>query len=186
MRDAALDRLRGVAMVLMIVDHLLAWVNVGFCLRMTITRASLPLFMVVAGNLMAGRLFPSWRRAVELVFSAAVATWLVQGLPFMAPLDVLVSFCLTLLAWPAARLMPWLSLVVCVVVMGLVHVSGGYSPVELLALMLVGALALDVGSPLYRWGGALPAAFGTLGQWPLTAYVGHLVVMRLAVLFMDA
>jgi hypothetical protein len=99
----------------------------------------------------------------------------------MAPVDVLVSFCLALLAWPAARLAPACALVVCVVVMGIAPMNSGYSPAELLALMLVGAMTLDAGSTLYRFGCALPGWLGALGRWPLAWYVGHLAVIRLAV-----
>jgi hypothetical protein len=181
MRDAALDRLRGTAIALMVLDHLLAWGEVGFCVQATVTRASLPLFMLVSGNLMAERVLPSIGRAAQLAAAACASTWLVAGLPFMAPVDVLVSFCLALLAWPAARLAPACALVVCVVVMGIAPMNSGYSPFELLALMLVGAMTFDVGSWLYRFGCALPWWLAAFGRWPLTWYVGHLAVIRLAV-----
>jgi hypothetical protein len=99
----------------------------------------------------------------------------------MAPFDVLVSFCLALLAWPVARLLPTCALVVCVVVMGIAPMNSGYSPFEILALMLVGAMTLNVGSALHRFGCALPEWLGSLGRWPLAWYVGHLAVIRLAV-----
>jgi hypothetical protein len=137
--------------------------------------------MLVSGNLMAERVFPSVQRAAQLAASAFASTWLVSGLPFMAPVDVLVSFCVALLAWPVARMLPTCALVVCVVVLGIAPMNCGYSPFELLALMLVGAMTLDVGSSLYRFGCALPGWLGAFGRWPLAWYVGHLVVIRLAV-----
>src|SRR4051794_34146876 len=50
-RDAALDGVRGLAVALMVLDHVCAVTGSGHLLRYSVTRLSMPLFFVVSGHL---------------------------------------------------------------------------------------------------------------------------------------
>lgn len=194
-RVRRLDRLRGLAIVLMVADHVL--VNVwrwapaaapwATLLRITATRAALPLFCVVMGALLLDRR-PSDRRMVEVAALGAVMTlWCgVTGVLPASP-DVLVVLAMVLVAWPLVE--RWPVTVACVAVLQPMtwHVPwSGYQPGVVLGLVLVGWLVQSLYGggvagawlPAVRW---VPAWVEWLGRHPLGAYAGHLVVLGLVV-----
>lgn len=80
-RVVRLDELRGLAVLLMLLDHVLAmglshwhWPGEFQWIRQTITRAALPLFMMVAGYLWQVRCGPSWR-SVRASWEGAVMSF---------------------------------------------------------------------------------------------------------------
>jgi hypothetical protein len=175
--------LRGLAVLLMVLDHsLVAGGHPGSLLRWTVTRAALPLFCVVAGALMPARFRRPGRRWVAVCTSAVVASVIGPAIGIRQP-DVLVLFAVLL---PAA---PWLwdrwrVTAACVAVIQPVIWPmgwGGYEPGTVLALLFVGAwlgpvqLLERVGRVQVLERGPLPA----IGRAPLRWYVGHLSVLCL-------
>jgi hypothetical protein len=172
-RLPSLDRLRGLAVVLMFADHLL-WITAPqSLLRFSITRAALPLFMIVSGWLLAGRDLPSTRRALQLVCAAVLAVMLARQLGMAQP-DILVVYIVALGGWWAGRRWPAQTVAACLVLVATFpHVWRGYHPAHVLGLMCVGAILKANGSTLSA-GARLPAALGWVGRWPLEFYVLHL------------
>lgn len=188
MRWDGLDRLRGFAIALMVLDHVLAASGGGMLFRLTLTRLSLPIFLFVAGSLGASRLlrrpsFAAWYsgRFWVVLLAAAASSVLVSGLPFMAPVDVLVPIFLSISAYPilmksGLRLDLWIA--ACfVAVATFPFLWPGYHPAHVLGLYLLGSrLPPDL---LDHFGLAIPRLFASVGRAPLRWYLGHLVVLVL-------
>lgn len=183
MRIEELDRVRGAAIMIMVGDHLLglagellpsAWWLVP---RLTLTRVALPLFLLLAGALLAGRC-PRGGRVVEVLAAGVLVSQLVVAgwLPWMAPLDILVSIGCGLLLWPWIRGSGWFGVVVCMVLAATFPAASlGYHPAYIVGMMLVGTV-VGLG-PLYRLGERLPRWCAWPGRHPLGWYVGHLGVL---------
>jgi len=198
-RDNRIDRLRGLAVVLMVVDHLLVAATAVMverptlmtlgrltlvdCLRL-LTRPSLPLFAVCSGVLLSRRSSTSVRRLAQIGVAAAVSQVMFTPIAGMPDIDVLVVFLAAILMWPLAR-----GHLVETIVLGIVaatnlppfpHGLTGYSVGLVLAFMAVGAAVARSG-PEDALGAArrLPSGFGRLGRRPITAYLIHLFAVRL-------
>ena len=175
MRCIAFDQLRGVALLLMVLDHCLAAIGDPWtlALRYTLTRAALPLFMVVSGHLAQNRSLPSPKRLAQLVVAAAAALLLVARLPYMASVDVLAVYLVALVPWPLVRRWPLAAIGVALTLIGTFPMLwDGYHPGLLVALMALGAvIPLEV---ITKCGGLLPTWLAPLGRWPLTIYVLHI------------
>lgn len=164
--------------MLMILDHVLIQVAPGHTLRWTVTRLSLPLFLLVAGALWRPGL--RWRH-LQLTAAAAAATVLAPLLGMPTP-NILVLVLGGVLLMHAATRAPWAWLAVCVVAAQtytylLPGWWAGYEPWTVLALLLVGHLGRV---HLFGHLGATPRGLGLLelvGRYPLTIYVGHLLVL---------
>lgn len=176
-RAVALDVLRGAAVLLMVLDHVLLVTDSGDLLRGTVTRASMPLFFLVSGHLL-GR--PRWR-------------WLGVGLigvilpgvvPWIDRPNVLVWWVVgSLMVWALRRLgvSLWWPVVVALTFMANgwhFYPAGSYDGDALLALLCVGAML-----PRDTFTGAangLPAGrvLAAVGRRPLTWYVGHVLVLE--------
>lgn len=207
-RTERLDQYRGIAVLLMVADHVLA-IGVAVALlhgtplspaavsrlrlvRLTVTRLALPLFAGVSGYLLADRDGPSSRRRLQLVAAAVVAQVLFAPLPGMSDVDVLVVIVVAQLAWPLVRRRPaeaaCAGIVLAFNLPSLPHGWTGYSPMLVLAFMCVGALAADRDrvrrdappEPL-----RLPGWVSAIGRRPLTAYLAHLGVLWVAVHLID-
>lgn len=176
-RLVGLDRLRGLAILLMVLDHV--WMLAGgpVELRWTVTRAAMPLFFVVAGSLVR-RL--TWRHA----WVAWVGLALPLAVPWIDRPNVLVWYAVgAVCVAVAGRSGPrglWLALGVLLTVAANGYGAGvwahSYEPAATVGLMLVGALA-GRGS-VAQLGDRLPGWLAWPGRYPLTAYVGHLLVLR--------
>lgn len=184
-RDRRLDALRGLALVLMILDHVLVVaLEAGapdelFWIRKTITRFSLPLFMVVSGMLLARRKSTSWRRWLEIACGALFVNCLTLipvgfGLP-----DILLVWLLASLFTPLIIRFP-----MEVAIVGLLQAQnlpipwGGYQLGWVVALLAIGVLATHLREiPLLNYANYLPAWVAAMGRRPLLWYVGHMTVV---------
>lgn len=176
-RLRGVDRVRGAAVLLMVLDHALVLSGAGgFALlaRLTVTRASLPLFCVVAGCLSAGR--PRARRLVPLIVAGVVLS--VLELPFGTGVpDVLLVLAAMLCCLPRAgsRAVPVVLAVAVVQPVTWPVGTGGYEPGVVLGLLIVGQLLGRAW--VDRVGVRLPSALEVVGRYPLTWYVAHLAVL---------
>jgi len=175
-RDPALDRARGLAVVLMLLDHVLEATHAGTPIRLTLTRASMPLFFLVSGHLVK-RL--SWRTLATLMIGA--------NLPLLVPWiddpNVLVTYAIGSAIVVAAR--RWRPIAYLVPIWALTWYANGYgwepgsyAPLACYALMCIGHLMLR---GQWSWALCLPAWLAWCGRWPLSVYVGHLLLLQLVV-----
>lgn len=177
-RLVGLDRLRGLAIGCMIVDHV-ALLGGLQLVRVTVGRLALPIFFVLAGALVR-RL--TWRHGA--VFAVGL------GLPVVVPWidspNVLVLYAVgavVLVAGARWWWWPWAVLVVAVTLLANgwgAWPAGGYPPAALLALLAVGTLLRRyVGlNAVAEAGEGLPGWLGAIGRRPVTWYVGHLLVLQ--------
>lgn len=189
------DRLRGLAVVAMVVDHVCAvlayvWHVPGpwVVLRLTVGRVAFPVFLLLTGWLLVGR-GPSSRRTARIAAAGVgAALWsMVCGLPIGQP-DILLLIAAVLAVWPVIVRAPVLAAAVGVIQPFTWPVPwAGYQPGALVALMVLGWLW---GQPGPDWQtlrlvdsdlGWVPEPVRWLGRWPLEFYVGHLVVLGVVV-----
>lgn len=188
-RFAGLDVTRGIAIMLMVLDHGLVVAGQDHSpIRMTMTRAALPVFMVLAGALIGAHL-----RGRRLLRVAIAGLALPLVVPWIDNPNILVLYVLgAVIVWAARGTgrdprtgALWVALVAVVTLSanGWGDQPGGYPWAPVVALMLTGALA-------GRW--RLAAATACLdrrwlrpvqwiGRYPLTVYVGHLLILQLVV-----
>jgi uncharacterized membrane protein len=176
-RLAGLDRLRGLAIVLMLVDHGLALTHVGLDVRHTLTRLSMPLFVVCAGALLdRGR---PGRKALQL--GAGVLAALLLGALGMAGPFWLVALVVVLCTARVLLECGPTCLAVGALVAGLVlanwyetpTVAVGYSYCATFLLVYVGF----TGRALWvQLGDRLPPVLAWVGRHPLAIYLGHLAL----------
>jgi surface polysaccharide O-acyltransferase-like enzyme len=172
-RSRLLDELRGLAVALMVLDHLLIFVAPGHWLRATVTRAAMPLFFVVAGHL-ARRV--RWRRLLGV---AAVGAALPAVVPWLDRPNVLLLYAVgvPVVVWARSR-----GLLPLVIAAALTLAANGwadptghaYWAPAVVALMATGALIRFREVELGR--GVVPpgaAHLARLGRYPLSVYVGH-------------
>jgi fucose 4-O-acetylase-like acetyltransferase len=177
-RSASLDKIRGLAIVAMMIDHAVIITSGPVELRQTIGRIALPLFFIVAGHL-AHRL--TWRHAWIL----GVGLLLPVFIPWLSTPNILVSYVLGAVAlWACslmgrnARYVAVAVVVVCLTAVANGHGNdGGYNGFALLALMVAGSLT---SRDWFEWlGGWLWRPLAVIGRRPLTWYVGHLALFEL-------
>lgn len=178
LRLVGLDRLRGLAIGCMIVDHV-ALLGGLQLVRVSVGRLALPIFFVLAGALVR-RL--TWRHgaifAVGLVLPVVV--------PWIDSPNVLTLYAVgavVLVAGARWWWWPWVVLVVAVTLLANGWgdwPAGGYPPAALLALLAAGTLLRRyVGlEALHEVGEGLPGWLGAIGRRPVTWYVGHLLVLQ--------
>lgn len=181
-RWPGVDAARGVAVVLMLADHLLVlaqYVGAGSpaltVVRLTVTRASLPLFMLCSGSVLGSR-GVSLRRlstvfAVALVVNAVLLTW---PMGIRAP-EILLVWCVVMACSRLIARYPVLCGAVGVVQLSVWHVPwSGYQPGLLVVCVALGVLA---GPACLEWASDLPNLLVRVGRAPLWWYCGHLSVL---------
>ena len=175
-RHAGLDRLRGLAVLLMVLDHVLLLSGYSGELRESVTRLAMPMFFVIAGHL--------FRRLSRRTLVIAWAGFLLPvAVGWIDDPNVLIWYalgcCYLTLARKVGRWALW-----AIVALALTQFANGmgtvpvgvltYEPIGLLALLCVGQLlprrAFDAGA-------RLPSGLSYVGRWPLTVYVGHVLVL---------
>lgn len=175
-RNPFIDALRGLAIILMALDHLLHVYDPGSPLR-AVTRFAMPLFMVVAGYLGTGY---CTRRYLEVVIAGALSWPIAQALG-MPLVHILFVFALV---YPLLRLPIGGLLIVGSI--GLLQAHnwplplGGYQPGYVLSFLVMGRLAAVSGyclpSPRFRF-----LTFELFGRYPLEIYVVHLALIFFAI-----
>jgi hypothetical protein len=181
-RSSALDSVRGLAIVLMILDHLalyaygMGWGNDfldGF--RLTITRFSMPLFFLVAGHL-------AWGKQLRLRHAGIAVIGILLPL-YVTPIDnpnVLFWWAVGCLCLAVTRWAGWPAWVmVAFALTGYANhwtsEAGGYEGMALFGLMALGAL---LPRDAFAFGSSMPPWVAGLGRRPLSIYVGHLVALH--------
>lgn len=171
-REAWVDRLRGLAILLMVGDHYAAMTASQPLLRHTLFRLSLPFFMVSAAVVWRGA--PSSLRLRQLALAVVgelVLSTMILRLDGPGPV---VLFALVLAVAPVASRYP-----ACVAVLGIVQTLylpvpwAGYQPGLLVAYWCLGRLARDEFAGMSR----LPRWLEGVGRRPLTWYVAHLAAL---------
>jgi peptidoglycan/LPS O-acetylase OafA/YrhL len=179
-----IDALRGLAVLCMVVDHVCATFGIGQVARLTVGRVALPAFLLCSGWLLVRRP-PSVRRLLELCVAASAATLVAVGfgLPIGQP-DVLWLILAALIVSPVIRRWPVPALCLGVVQMTAwaIRTPGGwtgYEPGTIVALLAAGILwgERTGRSDLERF--PSPAVLELIGSYPLSIYVGHLLLLGL-------
>jgi uncharacterized membrane protein len=170
-RSRRLDQLRGLAVVCMVVDHVCLYAGGPAELRWTVGRVAAPVFFVLAGHLAT--------RVTARHF------WLFPLALFVVPEPVaydglLIAVCacslLTVLARRTSVAGCLLgALVLDVAVPGVASLNGTYLLPSTLVCFLVGALLER--RHLERLAAGLPPWLAQVGRYPLSLYVGHLLLL---------
>ena len=172
-RAHSLDRLRGLAVLCMVADHLALFAGAD-AVRWTVGRLAFPLFLLLAGHL-ARR--PSWR----LLWLVVLGQVLYALVPWSSADVVLLWLAAGSLYVALLRGRRWALLLPLFLVLVL-HLNGfvaqAYDGWAALAICCAGAL---LPRSSFAWAGRLPAVLGRLGRWPLTVYACHLLVLAGAV-----
>ncbi len=175
-RRVELDRLRGLAILLMIGDHLARiWSYEGY--RLTLGRLAMPLFFIICGHLAGHRL----SRRHLLAFGLGL------GLPVLVPwvdspnvlvwlsIGAVILYVFDQHGWPT-----WVLIVPALILAAnswaLWTNTHSYDPLALLALM---ALGRGLAPAVFIFGRGIPAWVGALGRRPLTWYVGSSLAIQL-------
>jgi|TARA_R110000737_G_scaffold130778_1_gene162774 uncharacterized membrane protein len=177
-RTAWIDRARGLAIVLMVLDHaLVAAGEHGHPLRYTATRAALPLFMLCAANVWRPGLRPRRLAWMAAALAVELVTFPMIGLPLPGIMLGIIGVTLLLAAVPqiADLRYSWALTVASFVAWVFVPM-----PPELwiIAVTLgwwsLGNMAGWYGTPIPDRG---PRALLTVGRHPIGFYIGHLAVL---------
>lgn len=174
-----IDGARGLSIVLMIVSHVgMVTGTTPYWFHLYVMRPVAPVFVLLLGMLWRPGLR---RRHVQFAGGIVAAQLLAAVLGFPAP-DILLVMGLALLVLPAAIRVPHLALALCFTQVAFWPVPGwnGYPLGFVLGLALIGALVPADG--FVRHYGRLGAALhlDVVGRYPLTFYLGHLLVLVVA------
>lgn len=176
-RDVGVDALRGAAILLMVLDHVLHVVDPDSVLRtgspVAVTRLSLPLFMLAAAAVWRPL---TWRRYGRLTLVGMVESVLYVVLGMGGPGIVALVVGVLLLVDVVG--VSWL-----VGVLGLVQARyasigwfEGYQPGMVLLWFVLGRLAWQAGAVSCPWWLRWPV-LAWVGRHPIWWYVGHLLVL---------
>lgn len=173
-RDLFLDKWRGLAILLMIADHV-AYFHGPDWLRQTLTRLSMPIFFILAGHLAnrvslrtlaigaTGFLLPIY---VTWIDNPNVLLWLAIGSAVLAFSQ----------HYPMVQ---YLTIILALTLMAnyrIGEIFGSYHPAALLALMALGNL---IPRYAFRCGDRLPGVFAFLGRFSLSIYIVHVVIFQI-------
>ncbi|WP_457204114.1 TraX family protein [Nocardioides sp. HB32] len=167
------DAFRGLAMLAMLVDHLCLVFSGPYAVRMTVGRLAMPMFFLLAGHL-ARRV--RWRHGGIFLIGCALPVLV----PWIDSPNVLVWWAVGVLLLAAARwaeVPAWLLVVVALAASanGWVDTDGTYDARCLWGLMALGAM---LPASAFTWAGRAPRWVAALGCWPITFYVGHLLLLE--------
>lgn len=177
-RLASLDRARGLAILLMVLDHAVLVAGHGGLIRGTVTRAAMPLFFLVGGALIRSRLGPRHL----LILGAGLL--LPYAVPWVERPNILVLYVAG--AAVVAGVNRWcppgwrfgiLAVLLTLAANGWTVNPYGYDAAAVMALLVVGNIA---GPSLLGWADRLPGWVGVVGRYPLSIYLGHLLALHAA------
>lgn len=175
-RISGIDKARGLAILLMVLDHVLELTNTGYPIRVTVTRASMPLFFIVSGFLARK---PNMRTAQIGI----LGFFLPVVIPWIDSPNVLCWYALGVSVCYFARRYHFTYLVIAfTLTLGAnnwLGYSGGnsYNPFGLIALMALGQILTADSFNVFR---RLPRLTELVGKYPLRVYLGHLLILQLA------
>lgn len=173
-RVVYLDKFRGSAVLLMLLDHLVLILHGPQSIRLTVTRLAMPAFFILAGHL-AGRL--SWRHA-WICLAGAVLPLVV---PWVDAPNVLVLWslgCVLLFGLRRFRVPVWVLPLV-----GLTFAANGFgvrgpNSYEFTAMWGLMGLGVMIPRGAFAFAAALPALVASIGRHPVAWYLGHLLVLQ--------
>lgn len=175
-RNPLIDVIRGLAILLMVLDHVAAVYGFDPWVR-DLTRPALPMFMVLAGFLGSGLVTSRYWDVVTVA---------VMTLPLLVYLQLVLVPILVVFAlvYPLLRYSPgWLVIFASA---GLLWAHnwplqwGGYEPGYVLAFLAFGRLGALAGVQIPRLTWSLPG-LALIGRYPLTVYALHVFVIFAAV-----
>lgn len=180
-RVQGIDRLRGAAVLLMVLDHVLVHVDALHWSRFTLTRVSLPAFVICAALVRPpGTAGLSGRRMALLGAAATAEIALGPAAGLYSPGPVLLIFGV-MLAGPILDRAPMTFAVLGAV--QAIYTSarfgphwGGYQPGYIVLWWSVARLVTERER---GWLERLPRALAPVGRHPIAWYLGHLVVIAL-------
>lgn len=193
-RVHAIDAARGLAIVLMLVDHLLAlaveyWLHgaaetAAMVARVTVTRAAMPLFMVLSGLLLglSGRKV-SRRRLIEAATVGLLVSSLMGHVEMnIGPPDILISWTAIMLLGNTLMQYPLTFAAVCAVQASVFNFQwDSYQPGIIGLLVVTGYLAANRNAAgavtKLRSFGRAPVWLASIGRRPLIWYGGHMAVL---------
>lgn len=172
-RDSRLDALRGVAVLLMVADHLILVLEAEPLLRWGPTRVAMPIFMLLAGQLVR-------RFSLRLAWVALIGLALPWFIPWTERPSILLLYAVGASVVLVLRRVSWVGGLV-VLAACLSALANGLDGPGYAALAVVGLVVL--GSMMPRsWfsdlGGHCPGWCAPFGRFPLSVYVGHLALLR--------
>lgn len=176
-RSVGVDRVRGLAVLLMVLEHVTGVVLGVSVVHDTVGRLAMPLFMLTAGAV-----FVRLRARHAWIFAVGIALAVV--VPWAGDPSILVQYVFGVVVLAVARsadLPLWVVLALCATVAanGWDLEAHGYGWGGVYALVVLGAM---VGTSAFAWGERLPVWVGWLGRHPFGLYVGHLLLLQLLVI----
>lgn len=180
-RVQGIDRLRGAAILLMVLDHVLVHVDYASPLRFTATRLALPAFVICAALVRPVGAAALGRRRMLLLAGAVCAEAVLGPAAGLGTPGPVLLITLVLVAAPQLDRAP-----ATFAVLGLIQALylaprfgphwDGYQPGMVAAWWCVGRLVTDRER---AWTEHLPRPLAVVGRHPLAWYLGHLAVIAL-------
>lgn len=190
-RYTELDGLRGLAIVLMLVDHVLAviivhggpiWLN---DIRLSLTRLAMPLFMILVGWLLDHKGGYSLKWLLKVFWVGIAATIMMSLMDLPSP-DILIILGFVILFFYSSR-NP-----LAMIVLGLIQAVNiplnwsGYQPGFILTFVAIGVLVHRYQVPewesLCSFAGKRLGFLEGIGRHPVAWYLGHIAILLILVL----
>lgn len=180
MRNNTLDKLRALAICLMIFQHVCLYFNNWTTFAFYVSRPAFPLFMMISGFLLSQTQRISNDRFFQIVSIGIVSEIARRYLGF--PLvNILVTWSVSMLVyWFISRFMgsSYVFVLACVLVI-LPDPSAIYLEFGIAKTLFLLALGFNFGDLFLDFVNSESNFFSKLGRFPLTAYAGHFILLAL-------
>ena len=169
----AIDSLRGIAIALMIVDHIVIRFAGPIIIHDTITRAAMPIFFIISGHLIK-------RVNYRHILIGILGILLPLYVSFLDDPNVLFYYAIFSPVILLLKRYPEIGvgvLALCLTFYGNFHdleFGNGYPPLIILSLMILGTMTPRI---FFSFADKI-RGFDRLGRFPLTIYVGHLLIIE--------